>query len=161
LSQDSTNPIKSVLQKQLGSRRKFPEAHVIGISYTRIFGPQHKQTPEGHPIQISSGVFDASTETPLSSIMRAAFKHGIMPCAANWRLDMAEDVIQPVNGPAIPYDKVFYFTFLPEQELWKHKGIHGKVKNHFLDSHYVGKSHLHTVVDPSVANSLVPKKDGN
>jgi hypothetical protein len=98
---------------------------------------------------VGTGIFDASVETPLAAVMRTAFKHGIMPHAENWELDLAESVIQPVNGNPIPYHRVFVFRYLPEQS--KHEGL----LNVFKDCYYVTANWKHTVVDPKSGNSLL------
>jgi hypothetical protein len=118
-----------------------------------------KQTPEGHPI-LTSIIFDNTLETAVHAIARAAKKwHGIEIHEPAWRLDLAEDIIHPANGSPIPYTKLYTFTYLPEQALWAHKGLdETSVVNHFKDSHYVTKQHLHKEVDPASAHRLHPKK---
>jgi hypothetical protein len=152
--------ITQTLAKQLATRTVFPQGHVIGICYTKIFGPKMKSTPEGHPIQISSGPFDNTVETALSAIKRAAQKwHGIVQSVdSDWVLDLEEDVIQPAHGPRIGYSKLYYFTYRVEQPLWQHKGLTPtSVINHFLTAHYITKKHLtRTAVDQSLATTLVP-----
>lgn len=139
----------------------FPAGNVIAIAYSRVFGPQMKSTPEGHPILLSTGPFDNTVETAVHAIARAAQKwHGIVPHEPHWLLDLEEDIIQPVNGTPIPYTKLYHFVYLPEQSLWAHKGLdETKVPNLFKTSHYVTRKHLTTAVNPASANSLVAKKE--
>lgn len=152
---NNTNPIKSQIQKQLGTRSKFPEGHVLAVAYFYHNGPHNHTQPSGHPLLIGTGIFDASVETPLNAVMRAAYKRGEMPNADNWELALEEDVIQPAHGNPIPYHKLFVFRFLPEWD--RHEGLN--VPNVFADCHYITKG---TVVDQASANSLhsvQPKKE--
>jgi hypothetical protein len=153
-------PIQSTVQAQLRTQNKVPEGHVRGICYVRMFGPERKADPSGHPIQISSGVFDASIETPLSAVKRAANRwHGLAESAdSDWELIMEEDVIQPKTGSQIGYDKVFVFRYLPEEPLRKHLGIHDKVVNHFENCHYITAHHKHTAVNILSAHELKAPK---
>lgn len=147
------------LKQQLSTRPQFPAGHVVAIAYARVFGPKLKKTPEGHPIQISSGPFDNTVETAVHAIARAAQKwHGIVIKEDDWELVMEEDIIQPTNRPAIPYSRLYYFRYKPEQAMWTQRGLHdGNVANHFRDSHYVSRNWKHTPVDKTSGHRVKPK----
>jgi hypothetical protein len=147
----------------LHARVPFPTGHVIGITYAKVFGPTLARTPSGEPIQISSGPFDNTVETALSAIKRAANKwHSIVQSAdSDWLLTLEEDIIHPVGRPPVPYERLYFFRYLPEASLWAHLGLdESKVHNHFHTSYYVTRKHLtRTSVDQSLATTLYPAKE--
>jgi hypothetical protein len=131
-----------------------PSNHVAAIAYARVFGPKQARTPEGHPILISSGVFDNTIETAVSAIRRAAHRwHGIVQSAdSDWLLIFEEKVIEHPRTQSVPYSVVYVFRYLPEQQLWEQKGLSDStVINHFESSWYLTKS---TPIDPASGHTV-------
>ena len=155
------NKMQSVRKGEIAA---IPAGHVVALAVTNLFGPKGKKTPQGHPIHIDTGLFDNTVETALAAIMRVVNKReGIHSTADQWHLDMHEDVIQPHSHKQPVYFSKFYrFTYLPEQPLWKQRGLidangNSKVPVPFKSSWYLTKNHL-TVPVPAaaLATTLVP-----
>ena len=113
-----------------------PAGHVAGMAAARVFGPHDATTPEGHPILILSGVFDATAETPQSAIARAAYRWlGIVPHVDHWEVEMAENVSIPPGHPmnaSLTWEKFWHLRYTPELWKWEMRGLHdGNVVNHF------------------------------
>jgi hypothetical protein len=123
---------------------KVPTGHVAGMAAARVFGPHDATTttPEGHPILIMSGVFDATTETPQEAIARAAYRWlGIMPHPDHWEVEMHEQVnIAPAHPmfAKVQFNEFWHLKYTPEQWKWERRGLHaGNVPNHFRESWYL------------------------
>ena len=135
-----------------------PTNHVAAIAYARVFGPKMRTTPEGHPITISTGVFDNSLQTATQAIKRAAQKwHGIVQSAdSDWLLMFEETVIEHPGTQHVPYSVVYVFCYLPEQAIWRQKGLdETNVPNHLESSWYLTKS---TPVDAASGHTLKAPK---
>jgi lipoprotein-anchoring transpeptidase ErfK/SrfK len=118
------------------------KGHVAGMAAARVFGPHDATTPEGHPILILSGVFDATAETPQNAIARAAYRWlGIVPHPSHWEIEMEEDVVIPPGHPMtaqVSWSKFWHLRYTPEEWKWAARGLHdGNVTNHFKQSWFL------------------------
>lgn len=159
VSAPTTNAIKDSLKRQLSTRVVFPETAVVGICYSKLFGPRNAVTPEGHPITISSGMFNTTTTAPALAMALAAKKRfGIEVYLPHWELEFEEDVIHHhhQSGPLkIPYDKLYHFKYLAETQKWADRGLTDEnVHNHFKNSHYITKNWQRSVVTPKEVPAL-------
>lgn len=122
-----------------------PAGHVGGLAGGRVFGPNDATTPEGHPIFILSGLFDATAETPQSAIARAAQRWlGIMPHPNHWEIEMHEQVNiapdHPMHG-RVKFSEFWHLRYTPEQWKWERRGLHdGNVPNPFRESWYLTRN---------------------
>lgn len=124
---------------------KVPTGHVAGMAAARVFGPHDATTPEGHPILIMSGVFDATTETPQEAISRAAYRWlGIMPHPDHWEVEMHEQVnIAPAHPmfAKVQFNEFWHLRYTPEAWKYPHKGIrYEDVTNSFKSSWYLSRN---------------------
>lgn len=64
------------------------------VAFARVLGKSRTRTPSGHPITISTPVFDDSQMTPAEAIAkRAAQTHGAVPHLPHWQTIAVYDVI--------------------------------------------------------------------
>jgi hypothetical protein len=136
----------NLLRKQVEEARRnpvvFPKGHTVAIAYAMVFGPRNAKTPAGHPITITSGLFDLAVETPQHAIARAA-KHwmGIEIHEPHWEIEFEADVKiaddHPIK-PKVVYQKVFHLRYLHEAHKYSQHGLdYSSIHNHFRESWYL------------------------
>lgn len=160
-AKSALDQFKSSINKALTTRPNIPEGHTPARAMARVFGPDMHATPTGHAVELQTPIFDNTVTTALDAIMAAAKKrHGIEPHAANWLLELAEDVVHPSNIQPYPFSKLYYFRYLPEQAIWKDKKLTtaGVGRHQYKDQHWLTKKWKRAgdAVDQSLATSLVP-----
>ena len=105
------------------------------VCHARVLGPHKHRTPSGHPIMISTPIFDDEQMTPQEAMARRAHKHfGIVPHLPHWTIIATYDVIpdvavtvrekgKPSRRTRAAFDVVYILEYMHERSMRAHLKI--------------------------------------
>jgi hypothetical protein len=121
------------------------------VCHARVLGPHKHRTPSGHPILISTPIFDDEQMTPQEAMARRAHQHfGIVPHLPHWtiiatydvkpdtRVKVTENGKQPRVARA-KYDAVYVLEYVHERAMRSHLKVSDDCLDPMVDSWYLEK----------------------
>jgi hypothetical protein len=119
---------------------------VKAVCHARVMGPHKHRTPSGHPILISTPIFDDAEMTPVEAMARRAHRHfGIVPHLSHWTIiatydvkpDTRVKVTEKGKQPRVAraqYDVVYVLEFTHERSMRAHLKISDDCLNPFVQN---------------------------
>lgn len=126
----------------------------MAIAQARLYGSKRAETPQHEPILIITPAFDNSKVSAVDAMRAYAAKLlGIQSSAEHWHLAYHEQVRIPnIAG----FSRVYVFTFTPEAEFRKHRGVsEDKMHAHIRDSWYLSSNWKQGPPSPELATTLI------